>query len=123
MRFLETRTHGYLDYLTGVLLIVLPFIADWDINSAKSLVPIILGAMTIIMSLMTAYELGLTNVISMQVHLMMDLMSGILLAASPWLFGFADEVYLPHLLVGLFEVVASLVTKTKPQVNLTPQHK
>jgi hypothetical protein len=33
------------------------------------------------------------------------------LTISPFLFGFADQVYLPHLLFGLFSIVASLVTR------------
>jgi hypothetical protein len=30
-----------------------------------------------------------------------DVASGALLALSPWLFGFADRVFCPHLIVGL----------------------
>lgn len=115
MKVIETRTHGYLDYMTGILLIILPFLAGWDINSAESIVPMALGAMTIIMSLMTAYELGVTPIIPMPAHLTIDVLSGIVLAASPWLFGFADDVYLPHLIVGIFEIMASLMTKTRPE--------
>jgi hypothetical protein len=50
----------------------------------------------------------------MRTHLMIDLMTGIFLAVSPWLFGFADEVYLPHLVLGILEVGAALFTKTEP---------
>jgi hypothetical protein len=117
MRVIETKTHGYLDYLVGILLIVLPGIAGWDINDAKSIVPMVIGIVTIIMSLMTAYELSISKIIPMSTHLMMDVLSGIILAASPWLFGFADEVYLPHLLVGLFEIAAGLMTKTRSSVS------
>lgn len=42
--------------------------------------------------------------------------------ASPWLFGFTDVVYLPHLLLGLFAVVASLLTETKPLSKRPPYH-
>ncbi|RZJ34437.1 MAG: hypothetical protein EOO51_09520 [Flavobacterium sp.] len=115
MKVIETRTHGYLDYMTGILLIILPFLAGWDVNASQSIVPMVLGAMTIIMSLMTAYELGVTHIIPMPTHLTIDLVSGLVLAASPWLFGFADQVYLPHLIVGIFEIMASLMTKTRPQ--------
>ncbi|HEY0045828.1 MAG TPA: hypothetical protein VGB44_03865 [Flavobacterium sp.] len=117
MRVIETKTHGYLDYLVGILLIVLPGIAGWDINDAKSIVPMVVGIVTIIMSLMTAYELSISKIIPMSTHLMMDVLSGIILAASPWLFDFADEVYLPHLLVGLFEIAAGLMTKTRSSVS------
>ncbi|MEJ7827105.1 MAG: SPW repeat protein [Segetibacter sp.] len=44
-------------------------------------------------------------------------MSGILLAASPWIFSFADTVYIPHLIFGLLEIGASLMTKTQPEGN------
>ncbi|HEX8561568.1 MAG TPA: SPW repeat protein [Flavobacterium sp.] len=123
MRFIETKTHGYMDYLMGILLLVLPAILDLDMSSAAGAVPMVLGAMTIVYSLMTSYELGITNVISMKTHLAIDLLSGIFLAASPWLFGFADEVYLPHLILGIVEIMASLMTKTKSHVTIgTEKH-
>lgn len=56
----------------------------------------------------------------MPTHLMLDLGSGLLLAASPWLFGFADGtattdgVWVPHLVLGLVEVLASLTPQQVP---------
>ena len=115
MRFISTKIHGILDYMMGLLLIASPWLFDFADGGAKQWVPIILGAGAIIYSLMTDYELGASKVISMPTHLMLDLMSGILLAASPWIFGFADEVYLPHLVLGIAEIGASLMTKREPE--------
>ena len=42
---------------------------------------------------------------------------GVLLAASPWLFGFADRVYWPHLILGLAEIGAGLMTRTTPDTR------
>ncbi len=64
MRFIETKTHGYLDYLVGVLLLLAPAIFGLDMSSPAGMIPMILGALTIVYSLMTSYELGLANVIS-----------------------------------------------------------
>jgi hypothetical protein len=50
----------------------------------------------------------------MPLHLVLDAAAGALLAASPWLFGFAHQVRGPHLAFGLFSVVASLITRTRP---------
>jgi hypothetical protein len=47
----------------------------------------------------------------------LDLVSGILLAASPWIFGFSDYVYMPHLILGLFEIGASMMTDTVPSTR------
>lgn len=112
MRFIETRTHGYIDYLMGILLLLLPSLMGWELNDTKSVVPMVLGAGAIIYSLMTNYELGLAKVLSMKTHLMIDFISGVFLAASPWLLNFADEVYLPHLILGIAEIGASLMTKS-----------
>lgn len=123
MRFIETKTHGYLDYLMGILLLVAPAILGLDMSSPAGAVPMILGALTIVYSLMTSYELGVTNVIPMKTHLAIDFLSGVFLAASPWLFGFADEVYLPHLILGIIEIGASLMTKIHPAVHIgTEKH-
>jgi hypothetical protein len=117
MRFLPTRIHGMLDYVVGIALIAAPWIFDFaDGGGAKMLVPIILGAGAILYSLMTDYELGIIHVIPMPVHLILDLASGAVLAASPWIFGFADEVKWPHVIFGLFEIGAALVTRTRADV-------
>ena len=72
------------------------------------------GAGAIMYSLATDYELGAVRLIPVPFHLGLDAVAGAILAASPWLFGFADQARWPYLLFGLFAVVASLVTKTRP---------
>ena len=115
MRFISTRTHGVLDYVVGALLIVVPYILGFADGTAAQWVPQALGLVAIGGALMTDYELGVMRVIPMPVHLMIDIGSGALLALSPWLFGFADKVFWPHLLVGLMEIGAGLTTRTVPE--------
>lgn len=110
---ISTRVHGYLDYLMGALLIFAPWLFNLP-DGAATAVPIALGAGTIVYSLITDYELGLLKVLSMKVHLGIDLMAGLLLIAAPWLFGFADQVYWPFVILGIIEVGASLMTQKKP---------
>ena len=125
MRVLSTRVHGMLDYLVGLLLIASPWLFGFDNGGAETWVPVVLGIGALVVSVLTDYELGFVRRIPMPVHLMIDLASGVLLAASPWLFGFADGtttpdgltadgVWVPHLALGLFEVGASLMTKQVP---------
>ena len=121
MKLIGTKTHGYLDYLTGILLLVLPSLAGWDLRSPASVVPMVLGAFTILYSLMTNYELGIAKIISVRTHLAIDFLSGLFLAASPWLFGFSDAVWGPHVVVGIIEIIVSLITKARPNtiINTT----
>ena len=115
MRFISTRTHGVLDYAVGALLIVVPYILGFADGTAAQWVPQLLGLVAIGGALMTDYELGAVRVIPMPVHLMIDIGSGALLALSPWLFGFSDRVFWPHLLVGIMEIGAGLTTRTLPE--------
>ena len=114
MRFLPTRVHGVIDYLWGVALIATPWLFGFANGGAAQWVAIVFGVGAILYSLVTAYELGVLRILPMDLHLGLDAVSGALLAASPWLLGFAREVYWPHLLFGLFSVVASFITQTEP---------
>src|SRR3712207_2781360 len=123
MRFIGTKTHGYLDYIMGALLIAAPWIFDFAAGGAETWIPVILGAGVILYSLMTDYELGASRQISMRTHLMLDLIGGALLAVSPWLFGFADYVWEPHLIFGIAEMGAALFTKRVPDTERTHHHR
>lgn len=115
MRFIPTRIHAVVDYLTGVLLLVSPWLFGFAVGGVAQWLPVVLGAGVILYSLLTDYEYSAARAIPMPAHLGLDAMGGVLLAASPWLFGFADVVWLPHLAIGLFEIVAALTTKTRPE--------
>lgn len=114
MRVLPTRIHAILDYAVGVLLIVAPWLLGFSLGGAETWVPLILGAGLIVYSLLTDYEFSLIRSIPMNVHLTLDAVGGALLLLSPWLFGFFDWVWGPHVVVGVLEIVASLVTQTVP---------
>ncbi len=115
MRFIPTRVHGVLDYLVGAFLIAAPWLLNFNRVGAETWVPVILGVGALIYSLLTNYELGVVRRIPVGTHLGLDAASGVLLALSPWLFGFSSYVFWPHLILGLFEVAAALMTQTTPR--------
>lgn len=114
MRVIPTRIHAMLDYLGGIVLIALPWLFGFADGDTKQWVPIVFGVWLILYSLMTNYELGLVKTIPMPTHLMIGLASGALLAVSPWVLGFADEIWWPHVLGGGLEIVVSLMTERVP---------
>lgn len=115
MRFISTRVHGMVDYAMGLLLIVAPFLFGFATGGPAQWVPIVLGVVMLAQAVMTKYELGLMHMIPMPAHLTMDLLSGIVLLVSPWLFGFASVIVWPHVLLGLLEIGASLTTEKQPR--------
>jgi hypothetical protein len=114
MRFLPTAVHGAIDYLWGFSLLASPYVFGFADGGRGQWVAMIFGAGAILYSFVTAYELGALRILPMEAHLILDGIGGAALAASPWVLGFADRVFWPHLLFGLFSVAASLVTHTRP---------
>ena len=112
---ISVRTHAIIDYVVGALLILAPFIFGFADGGAAMWTPILLGASIIVYSLLTRYPLGAAQVIPFKVHLGLDAAGGLLLLVSPWLFGFADLVWWPHVLVGLAELgVVAMTDRRKP---------
>lgn len=122
MRFIPTWLHGMLDYPLGALMIAIPWLGDFANGGPEMWVPIIGGIAVLVQSAMTAYEVGIVRVIPMSVHLGVDVALGLFAAASPWLFGFAETVYLPHLILGLGALVAGLMTQTQPTHSIAHRH-
>jgi hypothetical protein len=116
MRFLPTSLHGVIDYLWGLALLASPWILGFADVPAARWVALTFGAGAILYSALTAYELGILKILPMPMHLILDGIGGVVLAASPFLFGFADQVLWPHLLFGLFSVVACFVTRLEPML-------
>jgi hypothetical protein len=114
MRFIPTWVHGLLDYPMSILLIALPWLGGFATGGPEQWIPVSAGVAMLVLSAMTAYEMGLVRTIPMSTHLVIDAVMGILLAASPWLFNFADIVWMPHLFLGLGELAAALTTETHP---------
>lgn len=112
MRFIGTKAHGYIDYIMGLLLIASPWVFNFNRDGAETWVPVILGVGMILYSLFTNYELGASPRISMKTHLTLDVIAGLLLAVSPWLFQFADYVWEPHVIFGILEMGTAMMTKT-----------
>jgi hypothetical protein len=114
MRFVPTRLHGVLDYLAGLLLILAPWLLDFGRGGAETVVPLVVGPLLIVYSLATDYELGMGRLLPVRLHLWLDAAAGLLLATSPWLFGFAGQVVAPHLAGGLALLALAAVTVPTP---------
>ena len=115
MQVLSTRTHGVIDYVVSAFLIVAPYLFGFADGSAAQWVPMALGVAGIGYSLLTRYELGAVPLLPMPAHLGLDVLNGVILASSPWVFGFAPRVYLPHLVIGLMELAVVLMSERRPR--------
>ncbi|ACB77421.1 SPW repeat domain-containing protein [Opitutus terrae] len=110
MRIIPSRIHGVLDYVVGLVLILSPRLFGFQTGGFEERIPVLLGVAALVYSLITRYELGLFKVLPFRVHLILDLVSGVVLATSPWVFGFSERIWGPHLFFGLLEIVVPVLT-------------
>ncbi|RDV15732.1 hypothetical protein DXT99_06895 [Pontibacter diazotrophicus] len=122
MRFIPTRFHGILDYIYGPLLIISPWLFGFSDVSYATWTAVVIGIALTALTVMTDYEVGIIKKIPMQTHLMLDFGAGVILALTPWMFGFADAVYTPHLIFGIFAILASLTTHRIPSESYRREH-
>lgn len=114
MKLFSTRTHGALDYLSVGALIALPRLLKWSKPTTDLLTASAVA--TLAYSLLTDYEWGAVKTLPMKTHLALDGMSGIAIAAAPFLLLKEDEATTAALVgIGLFEITASLTTETTPE--------
>lgn len=122
IRFLPTSVHGVLDYLVGIALIIAPWLLGFAyVGGIAMYLPIVLGVALILYSLVTRYELGIPGIkfLPMPYHLIIDFVAALVLAISPFLFGFSNRplnVWLPHLIVGIVVILVVLVSQTHPRM-------
>jgi hypothetical protein len=116
MKIISTRLHGMLDYLTAGALMVTPRALGWSAGVTRMMTSAALG--TISYSALTNYELGLTRVLPMRVHLALDALSAALFCGGPLLF--PDEkarVRVSLAGIGLFEFAVTLLSQARPPWN------
>jgi len=116
LQVIPTSVHGMIDYAASGVLYATPALLGLNDVPASARALRLASGGAVAYSLLTDYELGVVKVVPMSVHLTLDVMSGALLASSPWLFGFAKEGprhWLPHALMGTKEIVIALMSKTR----------
>jgi hypothetical protein len=108
MKILSTKIHGAIDYLMGAGMIITPFALHDGFTNASTCILVCAGAGTLINSLTTNYEFGLTANISMPNHLKIDVIVALLVCLLPLLF--STRIYLPGLLFGSAQLTLAVIT-------------
>lgn len=113
MRFLSSKVHTIIGIIVGIALLFAPELFNLGDSQAASMVPRLVGIFIIISELVTTSPYSLFKLVPMGTHLIIDYVTGVFLAVSPWLFGFAElemRFWLPHVAVGVAIILYALVT-------------
>lgn len=116
MTLISSRIHTIIGLVVGVALLAAPWLfAFADEGGAAVMVPLVLGAFILLSELTTTSPLSPVKLVPMNIHIMVDILTGIILAASPWLFNFytlEPNAWLPHLIVGIVIIGYAVLTRT-----------
>jgi hypothetical protein len=118
------KVHNSIDYLTGALLLVAPWLFDFShVIEARTLF-LIGGIALIAYSLLTNYDFSLTRMIPLGVHMTLDTVLGIFLILAPALLGYREQVteaqYVVHVVLGVSLVGLVALTRPRTEVSKTP---
>jgi hypothetical protein len=107
---INTRAHALCDYLLGIVLVAAPALFDFSASSAGYVACLAAAGLLWVLAATTTFEYSLLKLVPLKVHLWTDLLTGVLLSASPFIWDFYEEVFKPHLVFGLTVSMVSALT-------------
>jgi hypothetical protein len=116
MKPISPTLHGVLDYMTCALFAAAPSI--FGFTGAYATVCYLLAGGYLVVSLLTRMPLGLLKVIPFWLHGKLELVSGPVFIASPWLFGFAHDNGMARnffVAMGVVFLIVYMLTQWYPQ--------
>ena len=121
MRRITSFAHGIIDYSIGFLLIASGLLLRFGrVPETAYTVPILAGLFILGQALITRYELGLFKVLPLRLHLATDVLLGLALLLSPFLFGFSQGfLWTVPVIAGLTLLGGGLMTNPRPGPSWT----
>jgi len=111
---ITSKMHGVLDYVTVVIFALSPSL--FALSETGTTIAYTLAVVHLLMTLLTAFSLGLIKVIPFQYHGYVELVVGLVLAVGPWLVSFlshTDQLYF-SVMGGVILLVWLLTTYKSP---------
>ena len=120
--FVSTSTYGLLNWVVAITLMSSPWLFGFShVGGASFFLPVIFGCLQLIMAIFSKHKFGIMNVFPVPMHCFIDVVGSSFLLASPWVYGFADRVFWPQLLIGGLIFFLGVFTKTSPFTD-EPKH-
>ena len=119
MKVLTPRTHGMLDYLTVALFALAPTLVG--LTGTAATLSYALAAVHLVMTLLTAFPMGVAGVVPLHLHGLVELLVAIsLMGIGMFNFGLETRNGLFFLLVGLLILVVWVLSLYRePEVDPT----
>ncbi len=116
--FITPTFHGVINYIVTILLILSPWLFNfYHVGGASLITPVFFGWVLLIMTIFTDFKPGFIKVLPLLMHCFLQMMAGFIILVSPFLYAFSDQVYLPHLILGLIMFIVAVFDQKSPFIN------
>jgi phosphatidylserine synthase len=111
-RLVPWVVHSAIEYVAAVLLIVAPFLFDFERDTAKW-TSIALGVIVLLVAVITRSPLGVTKTLAVSAHATLDYVLAVVLVLVPFVLGFAGDKSAVSffVLLGVAHAALSLLTR------------
>jgi hypothetical protein len=108
--------HVLAEYVEGALLIASPFLFGFDSGSAQALA-ILLGIAVLVFAATTESRVGLSPMVPLRLHAVLDVVLAAALVAAPFVLGFSDEGSPTafFIVVGVAHLLLTIATQFLPE--------
>jgi hypothetical protein len=113
--FIPRSFYGVINYVAALTSMASPWLFGFaHFGGASLFLPITIGWVQLIMAIFSNNSHGFIKIFPMPTHNVLDAFSGFILLVSPFLYGFYDNVWLPHVLIGGTFFIAGIFTHGSP---------
>jgi hypothetical protein len=88
MRLIDSKTHGFLDYLGAALFLTAPVLFDF-VGTPAERISVTTGTIYLGLTLLTAYPLGILKAVPFTVHGWIEVAMALTVLFMPWMADFA----------------------------------
>jgi len=116
--FISTTFFGFFSYILAIVTMSSPWLFGFaHFGGASLFLPLVLGWFQLLMCIFSNTKAGMVGVFPVQMHAVLDVISGFVLMVSPWLYGFTDNVWAPQFILGGLIFLFGLGVKNSPLTN------
>jgi hypothetical protein len=111
LKIISPSLHGILDYIVDVTLICAPLILNFkEVSNTVFWVPVGIGVLNFLYSILTVYSRSLVKLIPMNLHLLFDFFLGFILFALAFILPMEGFVRLFYITMGIGIILATAFT-------------
>jgi intracellular septation protein A len=114
---LSGKVHGFIDYLCAIVLFASPKLFHFTDQNIAPMAAMVLGAVILLYSLVTDYELGVIRMMPFSGHLLCDFVAGLALLGSPWHFHIDGNAAVVFVVIGVIQFASVFITRRPRNVT------